>query len=38
MRAMLKSPFLHRLLAGFSLGAIGMIAFNIDQVAAATIY
>ncbi len=38
MRAMFKSAFLHRFLAGFSLGAIGMVALNIEQVAAATLF
>ena len=34
MRSMLKSQFLRRFLAGFSLGAIGMVALNIERVAA----
>lgn len=34
MAAMFKSQFLRRFLAGFSLGAIGMVALNIEQVAA----
>lgn len=38
MLAMLKSAMFHRFLAGFSLGTIGMVAFNIEQVAAHTIF
>ena len=38
MFAVLKSQFLRRFLAGFSLGAIGMVAFNIEQVVAAPIF
>jgi hypothetical protein len=38
MFAMLKSTMFHRFLAGFSLGAIGMVALNIEQVAAAPIF
>lgn len=38
MYAMLKSAMFHRFLAGFSLGAIGMVALNIEQVAAASIF
>lgn len=38
MLAALKSPFFHRLLAGFSFGVIGMVALHIDQVAAATLF
>ncbi len=38
MFAMLKSAMFHRFLAGFSLGAIGMVAFNIEQVAATPIF
>lgn len=38
MRAMLKSQFLRRFLAGFSLGAIGMVALNIEQVAASSFF
>lgn len=34
MVAMFKSQFLRRFLAGFSLGAIGMVALNIERVAA----
>lgn len=34
MLAALKSQFLRRLLAGFSLGAIGMVVLNAEQVAA----
>lgn len=38
MVAMLKSAMFHRFLAGFSLGAIGMVALNIEQVATHTIF
>lgn len=38
MFAMIKSAMFHRFLAGFSLGAIGMVALNIEQVAAHTIF
>lgn len=38
MIAMLKSAMFHRFLAGFSLGTIGMVALNIEQVAAHTIF
>lgn len=34
MRSFLKSAFLRRFLAGFSLGTIGMIALNAHHVAA----
>lgn len=34
MIAIVKSPFLRRFLAGFSLGAIAMVAVNIEHVAA----
>ena len=38
MFAMLKSAMFHRFLAGFSLGAIGMVAVNIERVAATPIF
>jgi len=38
MIAMLKSAMFRRFLAGFSLGAIGMVAFNIEQIAAHPIF
>lgn len=38
MRAMFQSQFLRRFLAGFSLGAIGMVALNIEQVAASSFF
>ena len=34
----LKSAMFHRFIAGFSLGAIGMVALNIERVAAHTIF
>lgn len=34
MLAALKSQFLRRFVAGFSLGAIGMVALHAEQVAA----
>jgi len=34
MLTVLKSQFLRRVLAGFSLGAIGMVALNIERVTA----
>lgn len=34
MFAVLRSQFLRRFLAGFSLGAIGMVALNIERVSA----
>lgn len=38
MIAALKSPFLHRFLAGFSLGVIGMVALHAEQVMAAPLF
>lgn len=38
MFKMLTSQFARRVMAGFSLGAIGMVALNIEQVAAASIF
>lgn len=38
MIAMLKSAMFHRFVAGFSLGTIGMVALNIEQVATHTIF
>lgn len=38
MIGMLKSAMFHRFLAGFSLGTIGMVALNIDQVAAMPLF
>lgn len=34
MLTVLKSQFLRRFLAGFSLGAVGMVALNIERVTA----
>lgn len=38
MLKMLKSQFTRRFMAGFSLGAVGMVALNIEQVAATSIF
>ena len=37
MRGLIMSPFLRRFLAGFSFGAIAMVALNIEHVAVAAI-
>jgi hypothetical protein len=38
MRAIATSPFFHRFLAGFSLGAIAMVTLNVDRLAATPIF
>lgn len=38
MLMIFKSQFARRVIAGFSLGAIGMVAWNIERVAAASIF
>jgi len=38
MLKMLKSPFLRRFVAGFSLGTIGMLVLNVERVTAAPLF